>query len=60
MGIAAEEAGELPRLHMQQNTQASSRVTCLCSNTFSIEADSSPMYVWRRRRWAFLFLSLFL
>lgn len=50
MGIAAEEAGKLPRLHIQRNTQAISRVTCLCSNIFSVEADNSPMYLWRRRR----------
>lgn len=53
--IAAEEASDLPRLYIQQNTQAISRVTCLCSNVFSVGASSSAMYVWRRKRiWAFL------
>lgn len=55
MSIAAVGAGKLPGLQIQQNSQAVSRVTCMCSNIFFVEADSSPIYVWRRRRmWAFL------
>ena len=75
MGIAAEEAGKLPRLHIQQNTQAISRVTCLCSNIFLLKLIAVPcvygggeeygLFCWasaraHQRKWAFLFLSLFL
>lgn len=55
MSIAAEEAGKLPGLHIQQNSQPVSRVTCMCSNIFFVETDSSSIDVWRRRRiWTFL------
>lgn len=53
MGIAAGEAGKLPRLHIQQNIQAISKVACLCPD-FLLGLSQSP------RKWTFLFLSLFL
>lgn len=36
-------AGKLPGLHIQQNSQAVSRVTCMCWNIFFV---SSPIYVY--------------
>lgn len=71
MSIAAEEAGKWPGLPIQQNSQAVSRVSCMCSNVFFVEdvmfgeGEEYGLSFWAsarasQRKWAFLVLSLFL
>lgn len=54
MRIAAEAAGKLPVIHIQQNRQSLGLLAC-AQIYFIVEADSSLIYVWKRRRiWTFL------